>query len=451
MPLSRVLSQEIQIAIDSTSNIKTIDRELENKLLLFPDYQDFQEARLFKKADNSFSLEISFLKNGDMVREKKELSATELEDFRSKIRAQIAKKAPSIGLDQSGRASFLTGTTLLSLSYYGWSVPYMLGSEGGAFTGLYFITSGAGFFLPYIWTKDSKVTKGMANLSIGAATLGLGHGAILWDLFGLSGYKNHTDQYGYTTSDYDAKSLNLFMTVTSISELLAGYFYADNNNVSEGRANAIVSSSAICGLYGGAMGYMIAGDDPDTWNITLPTLLGSLGGAVYGNYLANQQNFAPGDASVMSNAGLLGGLIGGVPLVFLEPDNGRVVVGTLMASSALGFYFGNEMIKGHDFSSNNATYISLGTIGGGLIGLGLAAIVLNKSDSETTAKIGYTMVTACATLGYAITYGSLRDGAKVGKGTSQLNMNFNPFGLFAGNFNKKTGYSVPFMNLNYNF
>jgi hypothetical protein len=242
------------------------------------------------------------------------------------------------------------------------------------------------------------------------------------------------------------------MTVTSLTELLAGYFYAENNNVSEGRANIMVSSSFVGALYGGGLGYLIAGDDPETWTITLPVLLGSAGGAVFGNYLANQQNFAPGDAAVMSNVGLLGGMAGGTLLIFLEPEDGRVAVGTLMASSALGFYLGNNLIRGYDFSTSTSTYISLGTLGGGLVGGGLAAILLNNSDGNTQLKLGSIMATAGAALGFGLTYGSLRDDARIGKGTgSNLNFEINPTGFFAGKINKQMGTSIPFLNLNYKF
>lgn len=445
-----VYSQEEQIPIDSTRKIEIIDEELEQKLNLFPEYPDFKEARLYQKDQSNYILEITYKKDGKIVRAKREMNSTELEKFRLNLQSLVVEKAPSVGLDQSGRASFLTGTTLLSLGYYGWSVPYMLDIDnGGVFTGLYMITAGAGFFLPYSLTKETSVTKGMANLSIGAGTLGLAHGLILWDMFGLS--ESSVDQYG--ENDYNAKTLNLFMTVTSLSELLAGYFYAQNNNVSEGRANIIVSSSAIGGLFGLGAGTLIKEPEEwETWTMSFPALLGSAGGAVFGNYLANQQNFAPGDAAVMTQVGALGAMAGGTLLLFVEPEDYRVAVSTMMLATGLGLYAGHELIKGYDFTNNTANYISLGTFGGGLVGAGLAAILLNNTNDDTAFKLGATMVTAGAALGYGLTYSSLRKTAKTNKYSSvDLDFNINPTGFFTGNFNKQYKTSIPFMTLNCKF
>jgi hypothetical protein len=451
---SNALAQEVQVPIDSLKNIEIIDEELEDKLNLFPEYENFREARLFQKDPQNYILEISYKKDGKLVRTKKDMTAVELENFRISLNSQITVKAPSVGLDHSGRAMFLTGTTMLSLGYYGWSVPYMLNTRDEISVGLYMITAGAGFFLPYSLTKESKITKGMANLSIGAATMGLAHGALLWDIFGLSKETTTTDPYGYSTSDYNARSLNLFMTVTSVSELLAGYFYAKNNNVSEGRANIINSSSIIGGLYGLGAGIIIKEpvDEWNTWTMSMPALVGTVGGAAFGNYLANQQHFAPGDATVMTQPGVIGGLAGGTLLAFIEPDDYRIALSTIMLSTALGFYVGNELIKGYDFSTSYASYISLGTFGGGLVGTGLAAIFLNDSDGKTVLRVGGLLVTAGTALGYGLTYNSLRNNAKVNRGSStssNFNLNLNPTGFFAGKINKQMGTSIPFMTLQF--
>lgn len=289
IPFNYLFSQEVQVPIDPENNIKIIDKEMESKLVLFSEYPDFQEARLYKRDDQHFILEISYMKDGETMRTKKEMNPQELEQFRQKIRNQIKINAPTVGLDQSGRASLLTGTTLLSLGWYGWSVPYVLGAEGGVAAGLYLITSGAGFFLPYIWTKETEVTKGMANLSTGAGVLGLVHGAMISNMLDLS-----SSIFPFEDNNNDKPAI-IVTSVVSISELLAGYYYARENHVTEGKANIMMNSSFIGGLYGAGLTYLIA-DPEDSKVYSATSMLGTIGGLFFGNYLSNRQHYAPGDA-----------------------------------------------------------------------------------------------------------------------------------------------------------
>ncbi|MEO5928652.1 MAG: hypothetical protein ABIR47_01855, partial [Candidatus Kapaibacterium sp.] len=53
-------AQETQVPIDSAGKIQRIDLELESRIALFPEYKDFQEARLYRLADSSYMLEIYY-------------------------------------------------------------------------------------------------------------------------------------------------------------------------------------------------------------------------------------------------------------------------------------------------------------------------------------------------------------------------------------------------------
>jgi uncharacterized protein YcfJ len=153
------------------------------------------------------------------------------------------------------------------------------------------------------------------------------------------------------------------------------------------------------------------------------------------------------------NAGVVGLLLGSTIMNYVKPTNDNIAIGTLVASSALGLYVGNSLIKGYDFSNSTASYISLGTLGGGLIGGGLAAIIVDKMDYRSAEKVAYTLVSLGAALGYGLTYNSLKDKEKITnkEKTSQLDWNINPVGFFANNFNKNYGQSIPFFNLSIKF
>ncbi|OGU60851.1 MAG: hypothetical protein A2X64_04610 [Ignavibacteria bacterium GWF2_33_9] len=440
-------AQEKQIQFIPENNIKVIDSEMETKLNLFPEYNNFKEARLYQKSDNSYVLEITYIENEDEIRIRKNLSQSELDDLRVKIQSLITTEMPALGLDQSGRANFLIGTTVLSLGYYGWAIPYIMNLDGSAAAGTYMLTAGLGFFIPYYATKESEVTKGMAQLSIGSGVIGLGHGAILYDLF--VDPKTTTDEWGYTYTEPNYKALNLLMTVASLGELTAGYFYAKNNKVSEGRANSIVANAFWGAGYGVGASMMLYGDEfgEEEVSYDIPLLLGSIGGAIMGNSLANMQNLAPGDPTVMSNAGILGLMAGGTLLTYIEPNDIRTGTAIMLASTIGGHYLGWEAIKGYDFSNSTATYIGLGSLGGGVMGGGIA--LLTNSENE---EVYSTLITGGAVIGFLITYNSLKSQAKIRtKTTSNLNWGIHPEGFFAGKTNKQYGTSIPFFTLNYKF
>ncbi len=49
-------AQEVLVAIDEQGKIELIDSQLEKKLNLFQEYENFKEARLFKVSDSAYVL-----------------------------------------------------------------------------------------------------------------------------------------------------------------------------------------------------------------------------------------------------------------------------------------------------------------------------------------------------------------------------------------------------------
>jgi hypothetical protein len=174
-----IFSQERLIPIDSTNNIKVIDKKLEKSLNLFPEYSNFEEAKLFQKGDTSYILEIYYVDKGDLVKDRIDLTYDQLTELREKIREVILNKSLKLNINQEGRPLFVTGTTALSI-YYGAGLAENIKGSGYYLGDIIIpMTVGAGFFTPFFLTMNKEVTKGMSYLAIGSGGLGIIYGEAL--------------------------------------------------------------------------------------------------------------------------------------------------------------------------------------------------------------------------------------------------------------------------------
>lgn len=135
-----ILAQDIQLAFDRDGKYFTIDEQLEDRFNLFPDYPTFREARLFQTPENSYYIEISFIRYGRMVRDRKDISTTELESIRISI-VTADELAKSTYIDHEGRAKFIRTTVGMNLLFYGWSVPAAIDMNPAAGISYYFLST----------------------------------------------------------------------------------------------------------------------------------------------------------------------------------------------------------------------------------------------------------------------------------------------------------------------
>ncbi|MGB9702983.1 MAG: hypothetical protein ACPL1A_09730 [Candidatus Kapaibacteriota bacterium] len=433
-----IYSQERYIPIDSTNNIKTINQELEKNLGLFPEYINFQEAKLFQKNDSSFILEIYYTENGDLLKNRKEINEKQLSEIRAKIQEIISQKALNFNLNQEGRTFLITGTTLLSI-YYGYAFGNLVNASDNVRGAIDLFTIGAGFFVLFYLTKNSEVTYGMSNLAVGAGAIGLGVGYCLNDLAHISFELN--DQY-------------ILPTLTSVSGILGGYYYAKENKVTEGKANAIVAMSVLGSLYFAGISYAIIGDNMTNNQISGSFLLGSMGGALLGNTLSNKYDYAPGDAAVFSTSTLLATAETAALLAVMKTQDTQTAVGIMVLGATFGGLRGNYLASTFDYSSAEGHYVALGTIGGWLFGSGVCLLAFNKASDDALRFVPAVTV-LFAELGFDITNYSITHKYNKDLGdnynTRKLDFNFNPLGLTNNvrEANKHLKNQIPFFNLSY--
>lgn len=434
----QVAADELLVPLDSAGKLFIINSELSKQLNLFTEYENLVEAKLFKTDDNLFFLEIIYKSNNQSIKSRKQLSEVDVEELRKKITNAIYSGYKKFYLNQEGRTDFLINTAIISLFFWGPSVPIMLEIKDlTTATGLSLISSGICFILPYSFTENSEVTNGMSTFANNGAWLGLGHGALIALLIGG---KNVSVQGFYGG-----------LLLGSISELIINYNIARINNFSDGKSWLISNYSAI----GAAYGVYLSGlfdffNDPSPSPASGTILLMSGMGYLSGALISNTQNYTSGDAEIKINSWLLATALPVSILIATETTEMDAYWASMAIGGLGGLILGNELVRGYDFETTHGKYNTLATFGGGLIGAGIGSMV---SSSEKD-KIRYMplLATVFGGIGYYLTYSAFKNYAKIEPKTSGLDIEFNPTYLLVSKIIKKNEpISIPLISLKYRF
>jgi len=366
-----IIAQEKQVPVDSQGKLKSIDITLEKKLKLFPEYPGFLEAKLYQLNDSSFSLEISYKPEKEVLRTRRQMSLNEAIDFRQLISNNISLKAPQSLLDQSGRTSLLIVNTLVGAQYYGTTISSLISDNSYDFSiGVSLIAAGASFYIPYAITRNLDITKGQARMAIYGQTRGIVHGALLPVLF---------------TSDPNYKlTLSLGMA-GSIAEGILGYRWAKKENFSVGRAGAIgvygdfgmgigLAAFNSVGLLDGSVGSNMA---------ALSILGGGALGAYAGYRISKSEYYTEGDLFALQGAGMLGAYLPSSILYVLgAEDSPKLITLGAALGAAGGLYFGDRLAFNQDFSTRQGVFIMLSQFAGALTGMGLGLLIDSNERNE---------------------------------------------------------------------
>lgn len=440
----RASAQEVQVPLDEAGRVQVVDARLASRLGLFVQrYAGFREARLFQAPDSSFVLEVTTELRGQTARERVPLSAEEVATLRKDVSARLAERAPDAALDQEGRYLLLGQTTLLGLGFYGWALPYMLDSGDTGSAGLYLLTAGASFFVPYALTEGKTVSFSAANLSRYGASRGIVHGLLLNRL--IVGRESHQVCYYDVCSDYTESNDRAavgFALLTSVAEGVAGYYWAKNERMTAGTANTIAGGGDMGLLWGLGAAYLAGSDDIGdraTAAIALPTVAA---GVAAGHWLAARRDYTWGDADVMYTAGALGAL-SGAALVAAGDGSEKVAVASAMAGSALGVYLSDRLVRETDFTVGQAVLNRLGTLAGALAGASLGVLTEN-------ARVGAVGAAAGGIAGFAATYHTLAPSAREQRGermSGNWQLRLSPEALLA----RSADAPAPLLTVNYRF
>lgn len=454
----------IPVWLSEEHGLIDLSREWNLKLKVFPEAPMFLDARFYRGTQGNYKIIILFA-HIDGRLEETELVVPEpvVQDIRNKValssmeekKVEGAQKDIKKALKTSGRTLLrddmgvmaeLLAASILYSGGWGAALPWIFAGEDAgakAYLSSSLLGAGIGFFAPFLALRKSDLSTGGA---IGAEFGGLRgalDGFLLFSL--LAGFDD----------DNTTKNRGMVGLITSISmaEYVAGMYIADKMQISEERMRAVTLYSFMGYIAGLEMFFLVAGDGTGDGlsNVSRTTgvrilsgtmLAGSIGGMFGGYYLSGKAHYTSGDTVIV---GTIMPLITGLPLALAslgDDVDARIFSGIALAGTIGGTLTGHYLAKSMDFKSWQAVMVNLGTIGGALIGFGLAYLIADEEIFRNTGK--YTVPIAVgAAAGFASLVAVFAKDAKKQKIEhetsllSGLKINLNPYAFTMLDRNQK--------------
>jgi hypothetical protein len=364
----KLSGQDEAVAFDNNGKVFKLTPEIEKNLGIYSGPGSFKEAELFKQNDSLYFIEIHYIKENKVYRERKTLNQHEVEDIRSKIGLLHIANLVSSDL-MEGRSLLLASSLVAGFGLYGPMLSMVFDNAGVATVGLYMVGAGAGFFVPYAFTLHNPISYGQANLAYYGNSRGLAQGALL-----------SMSLYG---DNYSTKSMFFLGSLFSIGESLGGYKLVKEFNLSNGNANLIT----VYGDFGFFGGVAIANqlklfNNNQKQLATGLILLGNIGGLIGGYFLGKDNSITAGDAEIISTTGWLGVYLPMGIINAIKPAQSWWYTTPSVLTGIAGVYIGHQLAKNYDFTFNQGYITKIGTYAGGLVGLGVAYMLVNNSNSD---------------------------------------------------------------------
>jgi len=105
-----ISAQEVLIPIYMDKNIEAIDSKLEEKLSIFPEYSDFQEAKLFQVTDSTFVLEITYKQETKTLKQRLPYTLKDVDELQQKLIKYFGEsmtQEEQISFDSDGKIQFI--------------------------------------------------------------------------------------------------------------------------------------------------------------------------------------------------------------------------------------------------------------------------------------------------------------------------------------------------------
>lgn len=338
-----------------------------------------------------------------------DVAARSVDPGRRAAAAELAKRAHAVApaitpkpaegstvesRSHDGRYMFLIGTSALGLGVYGPALPIIANtSDPKTGVGLYMLSAGASFFLPYLATRNTTVTWGMTDAWWWGATRGVYHGSFAAVVISPKGYDSPRPVFAT-------------ISLSSIGEGLAFTLWAHETRAPAALTNLMGKGGDFGMMFGaGLMATVTPNDGENSARLVAAAGLGGAAvGVISGYELAPHRDFTWGDSEVLRAAGYLGGYAALVPLVLAETTNYRVYFPTVIAGMTGGLLIGDRLLEGRDFSPGQGIVTELSTLAGGAVGAGLGYLISPNNDHKAEAKIILTGGVLGAIGGFALAY-----------------------------------------------
>jgi hypothetical protein len=380
---------------------------------------EFTEARLYTVNDSSYVLAVS---RPSGVVERYNLSAAD----RDAIRA-IVSRLPSdvIAARSDARNAFVKNQTFLGLLFYGPAFSIAIGDNAAGATAGYLVVAGGSFFAASEIARRNHISRPQSDLAFN-----MGHNGVL---FGWG------SMYLFDASD-QGQGAGAFIGGLAGAALGVGL----GRGMTEADAAGAAFGSDIAALIGFGTAEAIRGSEtcttvntpsgfPSTTcersfsqrgEVALIMLAGVIGYPMGVLYPRNARyHVTPGDIHSLWATTLLGASIAGA---FLSEDaSGRAVATTLTAGGVLGIFAGDRFLaQKYDHTRTDGGRVILGTLAGGLMGAGIAALI-DSDNPGPHLVLGLASVGGLA--GLIITERYLDPAGDAGQ--QRFRVTFNPAGI----------------------
>lgn len=373
---TQLYAQEESVPFDNKNKIYKLTPDLEEKINIYSGEGKFKDAELFKQNDSSFIMEIHYTLNDKLFRVRRTLVLDEIKTIRGKLDTVIIKRR-DISDAMEGKGLFLASSLYAGLALYGPALPILLNpTDSRTGVGLYMLGAGAGFFVPYFLINNKPISYGQANFAYYGYSRSLAQSALL----------NYS-----LTGNIDSKSLYGVASLLSLAQAAGGYYLVNKLNISNGTANLMT----VYGDFGFFAGTAVASQfdlfhDNTSRLVTSLILAGNIGGLIAGYQLGKNNSISTGGAEIISTTGWLGVYmpIGIILAIEHNPKYSWEVTTPLLLSGIAGTYIGHQLVKDYDFTFTQGYITKLGTVAGGIVGLGMVYLMHINSNTGSEYLIG---------------------------------------------------------------
>lgn len=338
-----------RVALDEKGEIFVVDKKMDRRYGLFPNYQPFVSAVLLKDdKQGSYILEIHYKEFDTLKRFRKEMNQAEVDTLRANLTGRI-KNHRLFGFDESaenvGATSYLLASAITSLGYHGWAIPNATDLQGGGLLAGYMLTSAGTYFLQHSLVNRLNLNYAQGILGSYGQIAGIGMGIAL--AAGLESGNHQGNLIGGSVGSI----------LGGIGGLLLG-----KNKLDYADARLVRTVSTFGSGIGFGLGRM-AGVQESLFGIGF----GIIGGAIVGKHMANNQSYSVGDDIMVSNSFMAFGF---APMLFsgiFDDLETSLIVGGF--GGLVGLAAGHILTRDVDFTKGQAHWVSLFTYGGGVAGL----------------------------------------------------------------------------------
>ncbi len=409
-------SQSEQVSFDKRGKIQIVDASLNKKLNLFPKYKNFIEAQVYKELDSTYTIEIAYKEKGKLLRAKEKLFKADFLEFQNKF------SDPTLGMDKSGRAYFVTNVTLTS-SVYGLFINSIFDVQDKE-TAVFGLSTTTGFLASFLYTQNHQISEAQAIFSSYGFTRGTYRGGLIGSFI----FNDVNER-----QDYWNKIFCVGM-VEGLAEGIVFYKLADYYKMSAGQAQ-LINSIGDFGIYNSLIAQSFY--EGDNWEFrSISLYAGSVGGMVIGNLMSKSHNYTRGDVYFLDNFGSLGYLTGGLIPVYSDNPSKETVSLPLILGNILGLTIGHRFTKDVDFTTGQGILTNVSTNVGCIAGLGLGALA-----DVSSPRIAYTTTLLGGIGGLILSYNLLKDEATpLDSKDVAISFNINPY----SNENQEIGFAPSF-------